>query len=119
MDGRALPAFGLPSLAMARADMYIHGICKECLVARSLSATGVREAKLFRNNRSQAIRIPAEFEFTGSRVLIHKEGDKLIIEPEPKADLLTILRGLQPLAPQDQFPEQIDATLLPLRSVDL
>ncbi|MDQ1159553.1 hypothetical protein QE385_003950 [Sphingomonas sp. SORGH_AS 950] len=34
----------------------------------------VGEAKLFRNNRSQAVRIPAEFEFSGSRVLIHKEG---------------------------------------------
>ncbi|MEG8026341.1 AbrB/MazE/SpoVT family DNA-binding domain-containing protein [Sphingomonas aurantiaca] len=56
----------------------------------------VREARLFRNNRSQAVRIPAEFEFSGSRVLIHKEGDKLIIEPEPKARLLDILKGLTP-----------------------
>lgn len=79
----------------------------------------VREARLFRNNRSQAVRIPAEFEFSGSRVLIRKEGDKLIIEPEPKARLLDILKGLTPLASENQFPEDLDATLLPLRAVDL
>lgn len=79
----------------------------------------VREARLFRNNRSQAVRIPAEFEFLGSRVLIHKEGDKLIIEPEPKARLLDILKGLTPLPSDDEFPDDLDATLLPLKAVDL
>ena len=29
-----------------------------------------REVKLFRNNRSQAVRIPVEFELPGDRVLI-------------------------------------------------
>ena len=33
-----------------------------------------REAKLFRNNRSQAVRIPVEFEMPGDRVLIRREG---------------------------------------------
>ncbi len=51
----------------------------------------VRMAKLFRNNRSQAVRIPAEFEFSGRSVLIHKEGDRLIIEPEPRPNLLDTL----------------------------
>lgn len=88
-------------------------------MAQPSSGTGVREAKLFRNNRSQAVRIPAEFEFSGSRVLIHKEGNKLIIEPEPKANLVDILRGLCPLEPEDQFPADINATLLPSRSIDL
>lgn len=40
-----------------------------------------KEAKLLRNNRSQAVRIPVEFELPGDRVLIHREGSKLIIEP--------------------------------------
>jgi antitoxin VapB len=88
-------------------------------MAQSSSNFDVREAKLFRNNRSQAVRIPAEFEFSGSRVLIHKEGDKLIIESEPKARLLDILKGLSPLASDDQFPGDLDATLLPLKAVDL
>ena len=79
----------------------------------------IREAKLFRNNRSQAVRIPAEFEFPGSRVLIHKEGDRLIIEPEPRPDLLATLRSLSALAPEDAFPEDLDGPLLPLKAVDL
>ncbi len=79
----------------------------------------IREAKLFRNNRSQAVRIPAEFEFSGSRVLIHKEGCRLIIEPQPRPDLLDTLRSLSPLDPADAFPNDLDATLLPLRDIDL
>ena len=88
-------------------------------MAQAMSATGARAAKLFRNNRSQAVRIPAEFEFPGTTVLIHKVGDKLIIEPEPKADLVTILRSLSPLGPEDQLPGDLDDGLGPLRSVDL
>lgn len=79
----------------------------------------IREAKLFRNNRSQAVRIPAEFEFMGTRVLIHKEGSKLIIEPEPKPDLVETLRALTPLEADDAFPADIDTTLAPLRDVEL
>lgn len=79
----------------------------------------IREAKLFRNNRSQAVRIPAEFEFSGSRVLIHKEGDRLIIEPEPRPKLLDTLRALSPLDPADAFPDDLDSTLPPLKDIDL
>jgi antitoxin VapB len=77
-----------------------------------------REAKLFRNNKSQAVRIPADFEFPGDRVLIHREGERLIIEPVRRKNLLEVLAQLEPLGPEDQFPE-IDDTLLPLRDVDL
>ncbi|MGN7161232.1 antitoxin [Sphingomonas sp. SAFR-052] len=79
----------------------------------------IREAKLFRNNRSQAVRIPAEFEFPGSRVLIHKEGARLIIEPKPRPDLLETLRSLRDLDPADALPDDLDATLLPLKDIDL
>ena len=78
-----------------------------------------RAAKLFRNNRSQAVRIPAEFELPGTRVLIHKEGNKLIIEPEPRADLVETLRALMPLEPDDGFPADLDSTLMPLDDVTL
>jgi len=40
-----------------------------------LSQTQAREAELFRSNKSQAVRIPADFEFAGDRVLIHREGN--------------------------------------------
>lgn len=83
------------------------------------SIDDVRAAKLFRNNRSQAVRIPAEFEFSGSRVLIHKEGNKLIIEPEPKVNLVDILKALAPLGPEDDFPENVDDMLLPVKDIEL
>lgn len=67
-----------------------------------------KEAKLFRNNRSQAVRIPVEFELPGDRVLIHREGEKLIIEPVPRpanlAELLAEWRQEPPLAAEDQLP---------------
>ena len=38
-------------------------------------------AKLFRNGRSQAVRLPKAFRFKGGEVKIRKEGDKVILEP--------------------------------------
>ena len=39
-----------------------------------------RHARLFRNGRNQAVRIPREFEFPGDEVIIRKDGDRLIVE---------------------------------------
>ena len=50
-----------------------------------------KEAKLFRNNRSQAVRIPVEFELPGEKVLISRDGDRLIIEPVRKPGLVALL----------------------------
>ncbi|MCA2406915.1 AbrB/MazE/SpoVT family DNA-binding domain-containing protein (plasmid) [Rhizobium leguminosarum bv. viciae 248] len=77
-----------------------------------------REAKLFRNNKSQAVRIPADFELPGDRVMIHRDGDRLIIEPVHRKNLLEVLAGLEPLGPDDQFPD-VDDTLLPVKKIDL
>lgn len=67
-----------------------------------------KEVKLFRNNRSQAVRIPAEFELPGDRVSIRREGNKLIIEPIAVpaniVELLAAWRQETPLGPEDQFP---------------
>lgn len=67
-----------------------------------------KEAKLFRNNRSQAVRIPVEFELPGDRVLIRREGGKLIIEPISKpnniVELLAEWKREEPLGPEDEFP---------------
>ena len=77
-----------------------------------------REAKLFRNNKSQAVRIPVDFEMPGDRVMIHRDGDRLILEPVRRRNLLAVLADLEPLGPEDQFPD-VDDTLLGLREVDL
>jgi len=71
-----------------------------------------KEARLFRNNRSQAVRIPVEFELPGERVLISREGDKLIIEPvRENTGLLELLSSWEPL--DVDFPEIEDKPVEP------
>ncbi|HUB51995.1 MAG TPA: type II toxin-antitoxin system VapB family antitoxin [Terracidiphilus sp.] len=41
-------------------------------------------AKIFMNNRSQAVRLPKEFQFNVREVFIRKEGDNVILSPRPK-----------------------------------
>ena len=77
-----------------------------------------REARLFRDNNCQALRIPADYEIPGDRVIIRKDGDRLIIEPVQKKNLLEVLADLHPLSLEDEFPE-IDTSLLPARKVEL
>ena len=77
-----------------------------------------REAKLFRNNKSQAVRIPADFEMPGDRVNIYRDGNRLIIEPVRRKNLLEVLARLDPLGPEDQFPD-VDETLSPAKEIDL
>ncbi len=62
-----------------------------------------RKASLFRNGRSQALRIPKDFEFAGTAVLIRKEGKRLIIEEEKPSDLIEWLKTLEPI--DEPFPE--------------
>ena len=40
-------------------------------------------AKLFKNGRSQAVRLPSEFRFEGKEVFVYKEGDKVVLSPKP------------------------------------
>jgi antitoxin VapB len=76
-----------------------------------------REVRLFRNNRSQAVRIPAEFELPGDRVLISREGHRLVIEPLPETSgLLALLDSWEPI--EDAFPD-VDEGLPPLPDVKL
>ncbi len=69
--------------------------------------------------RSQAVRIPTDFEFPGNRVLIHKDGKQLVIEPEPRRGLLDVLRSLPALGPKDALPDDRDAPLLAYKPVAL
>ena len=64
-----------------------------------------RHVKLFKNGRNQAVRIPREFELPGEDAIMHKDGDRLIIEAAPPKSLLAILADLSPL--DEDFP-QID-----------
>jgi antitoxin VapB len=75
-----------------------------------------RHVRLFRNGRNQALRIPREFELPGDEAIIHKEGDRLIIEPVHKrGSLLVMLATWEPLDEAfprvDDFPPLDDVTL--------
>ena len=43
-----------------------------------------RTAKVFMTNRSQAVRLPKEFQFSTDEVFIRKEGDEVILSPRPR-----------------------------------
>ena len=43
-----------------------------------------RTAKVFMTNRSQAVRLPKDFQFTTDEVLIRKVGVDVILSPRPK-----------------------------------
>jgi antitoxin VapB len=75
-----------------------------------------RHVRLFRNGKNQALRIPREFELPGNEAIIHKEGDRLIIEPAKKTSLLELLASWQPL--DEEFPD-VDEGLIPLDEPEL
>jgi antitoxin VapB len=96
------------------------------LIATYAIDTGARAVKLFRNGANQALRIPKEFELPGTDALIHREGNKLIIEAvrnKPQkgtaAALAAALREMAAEGPiEEDFPD-VDAGLLPLDDIDL
>ncbi len=65
-----------------------------------------RQVRLFRNGRNQALRIPREFEFEGNEAIIHKEGEKLIVEPVKKKTLSELLASWKDL--DESMPEIYD-----------
>jgi antitoxin VapB len=43
-----------------------------------------RTAKVFMTNRSQAVRLPKEFQFSTDEVFIRKVGEDVILSPRPR-----------------------------------
>lgn len=62
-----------------------------------------RRVRLFKNGRSQAIRIPKEFELEGTEAIVRKRGNQLVIEPAPRKGLLATLAELENL--DQDFPD--------------
>ncbi len=87
--------------------------------------TGARAVKLFKNGANQAVRIPKEFELPGTQAMMHREGNRLILElvpDKPKkgttAALLWALDEMAKLGPIDEEFPDVDAGLLPLDDID-
>jgi antitoxin VapB len=62
-----------------------------------------RHVRLFRNGRNQAVRIPVEFELPGDEAIMHRDGDRLVIEPVRKRGLIALLKTMKPL--EEGLPE--------------
>jgi antitoxin VapB len=62
-----------------------------------------RHVRLFRNGRNQAVRIPVEFELPGDEAIMHRDGDRLVIEPVRKRGLVALLKTMKPS--EEDFPE--------------
>jgi antitoxin VapB len=65
-----------------------------------------RRVRLFRNGRNQAIRIPVEFELPGNEAVVHRDGDRLVIEPLRKRGLVALLKSMKPV--NERFPDIAD-----------
>ena len=42
----------------------------------------MQTAKLFKNGRSQAVRLPKEFRMTGEEVYVKRAGDSIVLTPK-------------------------------------
>lgn len=69
-----------------------------------------RTAKLFRNGRSQAVRLPSEYRFEGSEVFIRRDpatGDVILSRrPESWTDLFELLKTIE--MPDDFLADRND-----------
>ena len=64
-----------------------------------------RRAKVFLNNRSQAVRLPKECQFNTDEVFIRKDGEDVILSPRPADWLHYFEHG--PVA-SDAFMENVE-----------
>lgn len=77
---------------------------------------GVGVAKLFRNGRSQAVRLPKEFRFSGDRVRIRRVGKGVLLEPMA-ADVDAWFAALDQFGPEPFMPEGRNQPETPTRDV--
>jgi antitoxin VapB len=75
-----------------------------------------RYIALQNSGQDQVLTIPHEFALSGTKVLIRKEGHRLIIEPISPNSLLALLTTLSDIT--DDFPD-VDEGLLPPDDVTL
>lgn len=73
-------------------------------------------AKLFRNGRSQAVRLPREFRFEGDRVRVRRAGRGVLVEPM-FADAAEWFAELDSFGPEPFMAEGRRQPLTPERDV--
>jgi antitoxin VapB len=70
-----------------------------------------RRVKLLRDGRNQAVRIPIEFELPDGEAIMHRDGNRLVIEPILKRGLLALLKTMKPV--DEPFPKIDDPVSSP------
>jgi antitoxin VapB len=67
-----------------------------------------RTARLFRNGRNQAVRLPVEFEIDADEVTVRREGNQIVLIPRPRSwmSYFSTARTLS-----EDFPDHIDDQL--------
>jgi antitoxin VapB len=85
--------------------------------ARTTAEVPRVRAKIFKNGRSQAVRLPKEFRMPGTEVLVHRVGEAVVLEPTRSQggwpdgywkELERLTRGL------DEFPLPADPVPRPI-----
>jgi antitoxin VapB len=67
--------------------------------------TTTRSVRIFRNGRSQAIRIPREFALPGEEATITRDGQgRLILEAAKKPTMTELLNSWDPLPDDEALP---------------
>jgi antitoxin VapB len=75
----------------------------------------IRHVRLFKNGRSQAVRIPREFELPGNEAILRRDPKgRLTLEPLPRPKLTKLLSTWKPLSKKDQLPPIHDPPPEPL-----
>ena len=56
-------------------------------------------AKLFMHGRSQAVRLPKEFRFSGTEVYVRRQGDEVVLSGRPRASIQSLIDALGEFEP--------------------
>lgn len=84
---------------------YAMAYTKEARCPTAITAQ-TRSVRIFRNGRSQAIRIPREFALPGEEATITRdEQGRLIVEVAKKPSLTELLDSWEPLSDDEAMPE--------------
>jgi antitoxin VapB len=88
-----------------------------------MKARDEKEVSIFRNGRSRAVRIPADFTIEGDKVMMSQDNDG-VIHMRPKQTKMTLIEVLDWLAEQKPLDEEFpgdpgEEGLLPLDDIDL
>jgi antitoxin VapB len=86
--------------------------------AKSATNPKPRDAKLFWNGRSQAVRLPREFRFEGDRVRVTRMGAGVLLEPVPdnkEESLEELFARMDAMGGDPIFPEGRKQNLAPIR----